>query len=370
MMSDSQRRVDDLIALADSARQGGLAEIARQRYQEAALLEEAALSAVPAEAQKTRGIIASSVATLYAQAHDYDHARRFIYQYLGSASLTSHAEKRLEDVLTFVLDRIKLRENNEEYADDALGIALRGGNVGFGTAPADTVVNAMKSWQALVIRFAESSLDLPYRPRGPASSALLQAVSPRVSQPTAGSFKFDLRLAKDQQSSLLEAKEVDNLVDEVALLIRATAIGDRDYVEKRVPKKQYRETILELVKSVIPTGRAVREAGVTVRRYGKSSDLEDVVLRPELRVELTTLIRATRRPASSEVQIIEGVLRGLELDHQWISIDLETNRSVRLKIDSESLEDVIGMMVNQTVRVEAEQSDSGALSVLEIDLLD
>jgi hypothetical protein len=227
----------------------------------------------------------------------------------------------------------------------------------------------MKSWQSLIVRFAEASMELPYRPRGPASPALLQAVSPRVSQPTAGSFKFDLRLSKGTQGSLFQSKAADHLVDDIAQFLKAASIGDARFVEARVPNEQYRETILELTKSVIPTGRSIAEAGVTVRHFGEASEGEDLVLRPELRAELTALIRMVRKPPSGKVLTIHGTLRGLQLNSEWIIVN-EGERERRIFIASEALEDVIGPMVNHAVSVEAEELAGDALRLVSIDLVD
>ena len=368
-MSDLQRRIDDLTTEGDAATRRGHSELARQFYQAAALLNEDFLRSIPADARKTRGIVMSSVATLYAQAQDYERARRFIYQSLSAGDLSPSAEQRLESVLSLVLDRLSLAQQGREYEGDALGIALRGGEVGRGTAPADVVVNSMRSWQALVIRFAESVLGLPYRPRGTASPALLQAVSPRVSQPMTGSFRFDLQLSRAKQPSMLDRRIAEGLVDQVTGFIRATSVGDGEFVTKQVPNKQYREAILELTKAVIPTGRSVQEAGVTVRRPGRRSDTEDIVLRPELRLELAALIRNTRPELTAQTHSVEGVLRGLELNQQWIALDLDDGRSKRLLIDDESLEDVISSMVNRRVRIEAEEV-SGGLRVISLELSD
>jgi hypothetical protein len=140
-------------------------------------------------------------------------------------------------------------------------------------------------------------------------------------------------------------------------------------VEARLPNEQYRETILELTKSVIPTGRSIAEAGVTVRHFGESREGEDLVLRPELRAELSALIRMVTKPPSGNVVTIEGTLRGLQLNSEWIIIN-EGEKERRILIASEALEDVIGPMVNHAVCVEAEELAGGSLRLVSIDLID
>jgi hypothetical protein len=151
--------------------------------------------------------------------------------------------------------------------------------------------------------------------------------------------------------------------------LKAASIGDANFVEGRIPNEQYRETILELTKSVIPTGRSIAEAGLTVRHFGQARDGEDLVLRPELRAELSALIRTVRKPPSGKVVTVEGTLRGLQLNSEWIIVN-EGERERRIFIASEALEDIIGPMVNHAVSVEAEELTSGSLRLVSIELMD
>jgi hypothetical protein len=94
-----------------------------------------------------------------------------------------------------------------------------------------------------------------------------------------------------------------------------------------------------------------------------------MILRPELRAELSSLIKRNRPGSSSDTLTFEGTLRGVQLNREWIMIDVD-GQEKQVNIESRALEDVIGPMVNHHVRAEVARRENNKFWLINIDPLD
>lgn len=137
-------------------------------------------------------------------------------------------------------------------------------------------------------------------------------------------------------------------------ILRASATDPDGELPRLVPDQGYRRAFLDLSRNLAPTGKTYDR--IEIR--DASSPAEPVVtFGVESRQELNTVIKQTKMtPADNveESETIVGVLRALDLDHDWLTVvQSDSTEHVRIDDAGEVLDDVIGPMVNHRVKVSA-----------------
>ena len=106
-------------------------------------------------------------------------------------------------------------------------------------------------------------------------------------------------------------------------------------------------------------------------RFVPADDHARVTLRPESRTNINSILRTANEPTAlpSEVEeTLKGVLRAVHLDQDWLDVVLADGTSVHVKGLGDSLDDVVGPMVNRPVSVRtARQREQHRLIDIEID---
>jgi hypothetical protein len=179
---------------------------------------------------------------------------------------------------------------------------------------------------------------------------------PWLFQAPAGSYQFAVRMQEPEQRELWESNrpKVEQVTKTFMGILRASATDPDVELSRLVPDQGYRRAFLDLSRSLAPTGKAFDR--IEIR--DASSPAEPVVtFGVESRQELNTAIRQTKMPVTDKVEEIEtiiGILRGLHLDQDWLVIrPTDSIEQVRIDGAGEVLDDVIGPMVNQRVKVTA-----------------
>lgn len=373
---NSHAAAQELSARAELARRRGDIPAARDLYRQAAEIEQAALRTVPSEKPRTRGILAVSYAALLFKAAEYERAEAEICALLASGLNAEHREQ-LRELLQVTWEEQQLARDSMQYSGDEILVALRGGEIGVGTAPADIAVHYMNGMNLLAFRAAEFDAGLDLRKHGPPSHAIQSVLQARATQPAAGSYRFTIRFVEPAQGTLFpeahvfkqpSPRRVSNVVVQV---LRALERNDTSALEQAVPQADYRLALVRLARNVIPSGSALTEVEV---RTAADSPTEAVYLRPAQRRAASEAIKVLSPPrteAEAEQGTIEGILRALSLDNTWLEIRTEAG-SQKVRIGPNELDDVIGPMVNRKVAARVHYAPasrrSGRTSVRLIDI--
>ena len=320
-------------------------------FGEAAELEARALAQIPEDKLRTRGILAVSYVALLYKAGELDKAERASYELLAGDKIADAAKTELRDLLETVWDEQALATTGLHYSGNEILIALRGGQIGSGTAPLETALHYINGMTSLVYRVAEWQGQLPFRTRGLPPPEVKELVQARATQPSAGSYRFSIKLVESLQQWLFaEPQRINPKVvsDGIIKAIRSAVLETSEPLSSAIPDPQYRATLVKLVRNVLPNSANLREVEVRTRLEG--SDDQSVTLNLGARLRIAEYLRAERVAETSATPIrVEGVLRALHLDNNWLEITESDGKHVRFKTREDEVDDIIGPMVNRRV---------------------
>ena len=272
MLNDKHHQAEELSAGAAKARIEGRFKEALDLYARAAGLEETALSEIPSDKVQTRSILTVSVASLLYKAQLLERAETAIFRFLGSQSLQSWANKQLRELLQVVTDeRILATELHSRYSGESITVALRGGEIGFGTGPLDLILEKASGFRSLLYRFAEWVGKYPFRLHGNPPKELSELVQARATEPAPGSYRLEIRLTEPLQREIFEPSRVqpEAVSDALFKFFDLLTVGDLRQLEELIPEPNYRKALLELTRNVSPRGKRIKEIGIYRRHYEK-----------------------------------------------------------------------------------------------------
>lgn len=356
-------RAQELSAEAAALVRDGHRKKALEIFAEAAKLEEMALEIVPQDRVRTRGILAVSVASLLYKAKKLREAQRFLFAVLASEkSVLAAQEAQLRELLEVVWDELSLPVGSE-YAPNQIDVALRGGSVGFGTAPLGLALAKADEIMKLVVRFGEFLGKKPLRTRGAASPDLLELVQARVTQPVAGSYRFSIKLVEPAQHEMFDddnraiATSITPLFFDVMRASTSTNPAEKAKLKTLVPDDGYRQTMVKLVRNMVPADDSLREIELSSvhRSEGEEPVRDSVLLSKEVKASLNAVLREEQpKPEgkeSAETTTLTGVLRAVHLNDRWLVLVDEHGVEQRCETGENALDDLIGPMVNRRVEV-------------------
>jgi hypothetical protein len=380
MTSPDHQRAQELSAQAEVARLQGRITAARDLYSQAATLERACLDALPSGRPRSRGILAVSYAALLFKAALYDQAEAAICGFL-SLDFEMSAREQLRELLQVTWEEQSLSKALTQFSGEEIYVALRGGRIGVGTAPAETAVHYLNAMNLLAYRAAEFDAGLELRRHGPPPRQIQAALEARATQPTAGSYRFSIRFVEPIQGSLfpesfpVQTPDPKRVSSAIVGVLRAIARNDLASLEKAVPNDAYRLALMRLARNLVPSGNAIGEVEV---RSGLESSLEAVYLKADQRKYVGEAIKAliprpTEAATEAPTEVI-GILRALDLDRAYLEIRSREGQTWKIRTGQNELDDVIGPMVNRTVsaRVQRQKARVGQpeYRLLDIDLDD
>lgn len=349
-------RSEQLAIEAESAKRAGDRQRAEALYREAATVEERAFADLPIDRRRTRGITAVSAVALAYKAREYADAERSAHRYLADGGLPTFAEAQLRDLLHVIWSARAANDAGLLFIPGDVLVSVKGGLVIHGGAPLDLILGKVQGIQALLFRTAEMVLDRPLRTRGGPPSDIQSYFRPWLFQAAAGSYQFAVRVQGPAQGELwdVERPRVEHVTATFFKVLRATATDPETELPAIVPDSGYRGAFLNLSRNLAPTGKSferleVRDAGAPTEPVAS--------LVSETRQQINAVLRKVkvRRPAegTDESVTIEGVLRAVHLDQDWLEVaTVEVPpRHVRVDEAGEVLDDVVGPMVNRRVVV-------------------
>jgi len=348
MLNSSHTHAERFAGDAELAARRGDIDEAIRLYQLAASWERKALATISVDQVRTRGILAISLASLLYKAREWGEAEQAIYEALANGPLHEAARLHLKDLLEVVWDERKLAEElSSQYAEDSFLLSLRGGQVGFGTAPLDQFLQTFEGVRSMFVRVAEWVAKRPFRTRGLAHADIRNAFQARVAEQTAGSYRFRIRLIEPSQKQLFEPPPV-RIADVCGTLFEfvAAASGDEvGAVETILPDLKYRESLLKILRNIAPDGRRIKELQISRQRAGR---IEDISIFSVVRQNIGSRLRESRDDKEVE-DVVHGNLRALDLDGAWVELALQDDTKKKCFAQGILLDDVVGPMVNHNV---------------------
>lgn len=350
MLNENHRIAQELSSeAADLSARGQVVE-ARKRYIQAAGFEEQALLEIPRDKPRSAGIIGVSLVAILYKAREYVRAERWTYRLLAVDWMQDPVKTQLRDLLEVITDEMLLLERQDrEYVDDGFTVAMRGGQVGWGTAPLDAAHDLSGAVSSLVYRVTECTGGFLFRTKGRPPEEVLSAVQARAAQPSPGSYRYTVRLTRPRQTKLaFETRRVDptKVTDTLFKLAHLVNEGDSEGLKVLIPDGEYRVGLLKLYRNIVPEGKAVGEL--------------ELIRRQQQGLEAVTIDPATRKKVNRHIPRLEGgdgragsivgVLRALHLDKHWLELHPDEGKDlVQCDTVPGMLDDVVGPMVNRRV---------------------
>lgn len=340
-----------LATQASMLSRAGDATGAQRLYLDAAVAEQAALQQLDASAPRTVGIIAISAASLWFKAREFAQAERSVLASLSLPFIPQFAKSDLRTILQAVWTEEAKAGTSVGFLPGQVLVSVKGGDVVYGGAPLDLIVDKVQAVQSLFYRHIEFLLGSPLRKRGPPSRHIQEACRPWLFQAPAGSYQFSVAVQQPSQPDFFrDALEPGEVVSRFMAVLEASVDGQEAKLAEIVPDEGYRSTFVRLTRNLAPTSGGAYSL-LEVRTAG---EVGGVVLGDGARAELKKLLPRTPRPASvgkAEQTTIRGILRAVHLDDDWIEVvsDAEQTRIVGVQ---DTMDDVIGPMVNRRVIVQ------------------
>lgn len=356
---------------AHAARRRGDEAEAIRLFAEAARAELLALEQLSlSEKPRTFGVTAVSAAALLYKAEQAVEAEQFAHTMLGRPGLPGFATDQLREILQSIWNEQAQAAAGVRFVPGQVTVSVDGGEVVKGGAPLDLVVERVQTIQSIFYRTAEFLKNLPLRRRGPATKPIQDLCRPWLFQSVPGSYQFTVAIQGPAQGDMfVEGEPEPRLVASTFMAILEGAANEPEAnLPRIVPDPEYRATFLKLARNLAPSGRSFSHLELRSSHAGAP-----VVLTQESRKSMTNAIRGgaaepSQAPKSSEVEL-RGVLRAVHLEKDWIEVYVN-DTLVRVSGVGETVDDVIGPMVNHQVLVRVAQDSKGAYAFRDIELED
>lgn len=356
---------------AHAARRRGDETAAKELFSRAANAEQFALTFLDvSEKPRTFGVTAVSAAALLYKADKQQEAEKFAHSMLSLPGLPEFATDQLREILQSIWNEQAQASAGVRFVPGQVTVSVDGGEIVKGGAPLDLIVERVQTIQSIFYRTAEFLKKLPLRRRGPATKPIQDLCRPWLFQSVPGSYQFTVAIQGPSQGDMFaEGEPEPRLVASTFMAILQGAASDPEvHLPKIVPDADYRETFLKLARNLAPTGRSFSHLEL---RSSQAS--HPVVLTSESRKSMTTAIRGSAATGPTDAQTtlvaLRGILRAVHLEKDWLDVYVE-DAPVRILGVGETVDDVIGPMVNHSVVVHAVRDAKGAYSFRDIELED
>ncbi len=256
------------------------------------------------------------------------------------------------------------------FVQGQITVSVDGGEVVKGGAPLDLIVDKVQTIQSIFFRTAEFLKNMPLRRHGPASKAIQEQCRPWLFQSVPGSYQFSVAIQGPSQTELFETNQIEpKLVASTFMAILESTVKEPETkLQELVPDKEYRNVFLKLARNLAPNGESFSHLELR-----SNQTQAPVVLTRESRKELSGIIKnelhTTNFEEGSSVENFRGVLRAVHLEKDWIEVYVGEEVR-RISGVGETVDDVIGPMVNHRVIVQVEKQRGGTFKFRDIELDD
>lgn len=315
-------------------------------YRQAADLEREAFFLIPTEKPRTRGIIGLSVASLLFKGTEYEEASTFSLKLLNEPFPADIVEN-LQSVLQASWNEKSKKEGETKFLPGQVIISLSGGEIVKGGAPLDLVINKVQNIQSIFIRTIEYLSNAPFRARGPAPAEIRDYCRPWLFYAPPSSYQFAVAVEAPKQSDMFrESMDPQAITDKFMDIMHATTQDDYSSLESTIDNEEYRDSFVRLSRSLAPNGKSYER----VRIYSFDNPKE-ICLTSDVKSYANSYIKQLSAPESRSITgSLVGTLRALDLDKDWIEIEIGSRRERITGLEG-AVDDIIGPLVNQKVKV-------------------
>lgn len=347
------------------AMRDGRSHVAEEIYARAAKAEEEALRYVNQDKPRTLGITSVSAVSLWFKAREYKIAEQLAFSMLGKDGLPEFAANDLRLLVQTIWTEQSKMEAGVSFLPGQVVVSVKGGEVVTGGAPLDLIVDKVQTIQSLFYRTIEFLKDIPHRAHGGPIREIQDSCRPWLFQAPPGSYQFSVAIQEPAQKDFFkEAIQPGQVAWHFMEIIKATATDDPQVLEELIPDATYRSTFLKLTRNLAPTGKTF--GSMEIKSEGNP---RGVLLVPECRSSINKVLRNQSKPlqGQEEETIISGTLRAVHLDKDWLDVSVD-GKSVHIEGLKETIDDVIGPMVNRQVIVLALKGGRNKLRFVDIEL--
>lgn len=356
---------------AHAARRRGDEALATRLFADAAKAEVQALEQLSvAEKPRTFGVTAVSAAALLYKAEQPRAAEQLAHSVLCHPGLPDFATDQLREILQSIWNEQAQASAGVRFVPGQVTVSVDGGEVVKGGAPLDLVVERVQTIQSIFYRTAEFLKNLPLRRHGPPTKPIQDLCRPWLFQSVPGSYQFTVAIQGPAQGDMFAKGEPEpRLVASTFMAILEGAASDPETnLLKIVPDAAYRETFLKLARNLAPIGRSFSHLELR-----STNARAPVVLTQESRKSMTNAIRGMpnveQKDAESTDVSLRGVLRAVHLEKDWLELYVN-DKPVHISGVLETVDDVIGPMVNHAVVVHVSRNVKGTFMFRDIELDD
>lgn len=355
-------------AKAHAALREGNVREAEELFRHAAAAEEDALAQLDTSKPRTFGIAAVSAVSLWYKGKDVQRASMLAYRCLANVNLASPAREQLDDLVQTLYTERDRKRLSGEFLPGSVTVAVKGGNVLRGAAPLDLIVDKVKTLQSIFFRVVEWSNGKPLRRHGPPTKDITSSFEPWLVQEAPGSFQFSVAVKVNGQLDMfdaekLEAADIARKFLDVVTTMAADATGEAS--KALVPDDGYRGTFRKLIRNLTPPANSTESVAISSKEREDVAVVLDESTRPKLDLAIKAEAPKADEAAGEQMQEFTGVLRALDLDSDWLKVDVDSGQMM-VKGLSQAVDDVIGPMVNKTVLVKAVKTTRGELRFVDI----
>ncbi len=359
---EHHRKSEELASGADVARLKGDTEEAKRLYGRAADAEVRAIEVLDPSKRRTLGITAVSAVALHYKAANLLLAEKTAYRLLNLDDLPGFARMQIRDLLHAIWADQHDKSEVEDFLSDQVNVAMLGDDILMGGAPIDVVLRCVRIVQSMLYRVTEFIQGIDHRAAGQPSSSVRSACRPWIMHVPTADYQFAVTIDDTVgQLDLFGDSGPRRIVDNFIAILRASVDSPEEELRSVVPAYDYQHTFLGLTRQLSPDES--HRLSVWSPRHPKHISL-DHSTRTRIRAAMKN---ATPQPTGP--QAVKGVLRAVDLDRGRIVV---RDRHGKYNVDGidDTMDDVIGTMINRQVTVSTEPTSASKLLYKTIEVSD
>lgn len=360
------RESERYAADAEIAQRNGDRERARELYANAAIAEKKALAELDASKTRTIGISAVSTVSLFYKSVQLEIAEQIAFRWLGAGTLPPFAVEELRSLLQSIWSEQVRDRAGIEFAPGQVMVSVKGGEIVEGGAPLDLILDKVQVVQTLFYRTAELLRHIPHRKRGPPTKEIKDTCRPWLFQTAPGSYQFAVAVQEPRQADMfdLHSPAPKEVSDQFMSILRAGIEDPDTQMKEIVPDADYRETFLKLTRNLAPSGKVFDQLEVRA-----ADETHPICLAPETRKNVNAVLRRSRpqgEATTDSPESLVGILRAVHLDKDWLEL-VVNDESIKVQRVGETVDDIIGPLVNKRVAVEVLVDSKGRKIFVDIE---
>jgi hypothetical protein len=147
---------------------------------------------------------------------------------------------------------------------------------------------------------------------------------------------------------------MEQITEKFLEIMTATTQDPEGELVEIVPQEDYRETFLKLTRNLAPPlkGNSFNQMEI---RSATDVGIRPIILVPDTRGAINYALKKPvielQELSENKVINLTGILRGLQLDKDWIEVSIN-GENIKIYDAKEEIDDVIGRMVNRRIVVE------------------